>query len=306
MQNLAATGELGSLIQSGARILENACGPCIGIGQAPTSEGVSLRTFNRNFKGRSGTQDAKVYLVSPETAVAAAITGKITDPRKLDNYPTIVLPETFVLSDAMFISPSSKPSSVKVVMGPNIRPLPIFKPIKERLTGEVLLKTGDNISTDDILPGGSEIMSLRSNIPEISKYTFVHVDKTFAQRALEKGGGFIIGGENYGQGSSREHAAIAPKYLGISAIIAKSFARIHMANLVNFGILPLTFADKHDYTDFDEGDNLFLETDDLKEHLVVQNLTKDKKFNVNLNLSPMEKNIVKAGGKLAAIKAKQK
>ena len=306
LQNLATTGELVSLIQSGARILENSCGPCIGIGQAPTSAGVSLRTFNRNFKGRSGTQDAKVYLVSPETAVAAAITGKITDPRKLGKYPSISLPETYVLSDAMFISPSTLPSSAKVVMGPNIRPLPIFNPIKERLTGEVLLKTGDNISTDDILPGGSEIMSLRSNIPEISKYTFVHVDKTFAQRAFEKGGGFIVGGENYGQGSSREHAALAPKYLGVSAIIAKSFARIHMANLVNFGILPLTLVDKNDYNNFDEGDNLFLETNDLKDHLVVHNLTKKKEVNVNLKLSLMEKNIVRAGGKLAAIKAKQK
>ncbi len=215
LQNLSATGEIEPLIQSGARILENACGPCIGIGQAPTSEGVSLRTFNRNFKGRSGTQDAKVYLVSPETAVAAALTGKITDPRKLGKFPAISMPDSFVLSDALFIYPPAKPASVKVVMGPNIKPLPSFQPIPDRLIGEVLLKTGDNLSTDEILPGGSQIMSLRSNIPEISKYTFVHVDKTFAVRALEKGGGFIVGGENYGQGSSREHAAIAPKYLGI-------------------------------------------------------------------------------------------
>ena len=255
MQNLAATGELEPLIASGARILENACGPCIGIGQAPTSEGVSLRTFNRNFKGRSGTQDAKVYLVSPETAVAAALTGKITDPRKLGEYPKIVLPDRFVLSDAMFISPTEA-SSAKVVMGPNIKPLPTFTPISVKLEGEVLLKVGDNISTDDILPGGSEIMALRSNIPEISKYTFVHVDKSFAQRALQRSGGFIVGGENYGQGSSREHAAMAPKYLGVKAIIAKSFARIHMANLTNFGILPLTFSDKNDYDAITQGDQL--------------------------------------------------
>ena len=306
MQNLAVAGDLEALIQSGARILENACGPCIGIGQAPTSEGVSLRTFNRNFKGRSGTQDAKVYLVSPETAVAAAITGKITDPRKLGKYPDIAMPVRFVLSDAMFIFPSLKSSDVKVVMGPNIKPLPTFKPITENLTGEVLLKTGDNISTDDILPGGSEIMSLRSNIPEISKYTFVHVDKTFALRALERGGGFIVGGENYGQGSSREHAALAPKYLGIKAIIAKSFARIHMANLVNFGILPLTFGNKDDYAGVDQGDKLDLATDDLKEHLLVKNLTKGTELKVNLNLSEMERNMVRVGGKLAAIKAKQK
>ncbi len=305
MQNLAATGELEVLIQSGARILENACGPCIGIGQAPTSEGVSLRTFNRNFKGRSGTQDAKVYLVSPETAVAAALTGKITDPRKIGKYPEISMPEKFVLSDAMFIYPNAKATG-KVVMGPNIKPLPTFKPIPEKLTGEVLLKVGDNISTDDILPGGSEIMSLRSNIPEISKYTFVHVDKSFANRALEKNGGFIVGGENYGQGSSREHAALAPKYLGVKAIIAKSFARIHMANLVNFGILPLTFADKKDYLKVDQGDKLALEVGGLEDHLKVKNSTKGTSIDVTLNLSDLEKSLVKAGGKLAAIKAKQK
>jgi aconitate hydratase len=305
MQNLATTGELEPLIQSGARILENGCGPCIGIGQAPITEGVSLRTFNRNFKGRSGTQDAKVYLVSPETAVAAALTGKITDPRKLGKYPEISIPERFMLSDAMFIYPATT-SVAKVVMGPNIKPLPTFKPIPSRLTGEVLLKLGDNISTDDILPGGSEIMSLRSNIPEISKYTFIHIDKTFASRALEKNGGFIVGGENYGQGSSREHAALAPKYLGVKVIIAKSFARIHMANLVNFGILPLTFADKRDYARIAQGDALDLEISELKDNLCVRNLTKGTKVDVTLSLSDLEKSMVKAGGKLAAIKAKQK
>ncbi len=305
MQNLAATGELEPLIQSGARILENSCGPCIGIGQAPTSEGVSLRTFNRNFKGRSGTQDAKVYLVSPETAVAAALTGKITDPRKLGKYPEITMPQWFMLSDAMFIYPTAEFQG-NVVMGPNIKPLPTFTPTPQKLTGEVLLKLGDNISTDDILPGGSEIMSLRSNIPEISKYIFIHIDKTFANRALEKNGGFIVGGENYGQGSSREHAALAPKYLGVKAIIAKSFARIHMANLVNFGILPLTFADKQDYLGIAQGDILDLDVKNLEERLCVKNLTKSTTFEVALSLSDLEKSIVKAGGKLAAIKAKQK
>ena len=305
LQNLTVTGELEPLIQSGARILENACGPCIGIGQAPTTEGVSLRTFNRNFKGRSGTQDAKVYLVSVETAVAAAITGKITDPRKLGKYPEIAIPEKFVLNDAMFIYPTAE-SVTKVVMGPNIKPLPTFKPTPDKLTGEVLLKLGDNVSTDDILPGGSEIMSLRSNIPGISKYTFVHIDKTFATRALEKMGGFIVGGENYGQGSSREHAALAPKYLGVKAIIAKSFARIHMANLINFGILPLTFADKQDYLGITQGDVLDLEVEDLEEHLRGKNQTKGTTIEVTLCLSDLEKSMVKAGGKLAAIKAKQK
>jgi aconitate hydratase len=305
MQNISASGELESLIQSGARILENACGPCIGIGQAPTSEGVSLRTFNRNFKGRSGTQDAKVYLVSPETAVAAAINGKITDPRKLGKYPEITMPEKFVLSDAMFIYPTTK-SADKVILGPNIKPLPTFKPTPDRLTGEVLLKLGDNISTDDILPGGSEIMSLRSNIPEISKYLFVHIDKKFAGRALEKGGGLIVGGENYGQGSSREHAALAPKFLNVKAIIAKSFARIHMANLINFGILPLTFADKQDYLGIVQGDVLNIEVKGLKKHLLVRNLTQGTTIEVTLCLSALEKSMVKEGGKLAAIKAKQK
>jgi aconitate hydratase len=305
LENLSVTGELEPLIQSGARILENACGPCIGIGQAPTSEGVSLRTFNRNFKGRSGTQDAKVYLVSPETAVASAIAGKITDPRKLGRYPEINLPEKFVLSDNMFIYPKMKATSC-VVMGPNIKPLPSFKPMPDRLSGEVLLKLGDNVSTDDILPGGTEIMSLRSNIPEISRYTFCRVDKTFASRAIEKNGGFIVGGENYGQGSSREHAALAPKYLGVKAVVAKSFARIHMANLVNFGILPLTFKDKKDYSGFSQSDALDLDVKDFNERLLVKNRTKGTKVDVTLSLSELEWSIVKAGGKLAAIKAKQK
>ena len=305
MQNLVATGELEALIQSGARILENACGPCIGIGQAPTSEGVSLRTFNRNFKGRSGTQDAKVYLVSPETAVAAAITGEITDPSKLGKYPEIRMPERFVLSDSMFIYPTAT-SAAKVVMGPNIKPLPSFTPMPNWLSGEVLLKLGDNISTDDILPGGTEIMSLRSNIPEISKYTFCRIDKTFAPRALEKNGGFIIAGENYGQGSSREHAALAPKYLGVKAVIAKSFARIHSANLVNFGILPLTFVNTKDYSGIGQGDALELDVKGLNARLLVKNVTKSKKIKVALSLSELEKDIVKAGGRLAAIKANAK
>ncbi len=304
MENLAAAGELEPFIHSGARILENACGPCIGIGQAPPTEAVSLRTFNRNFKGRSGTQDAKIFLVSPETAVAAALTGKITDPRKLGEFPEIKMPEKFLLSDAMFLQPSGC-ASTQVVMGPNIKPLPDFPPLPAKLCGEVLLKTGDNITTDDIIPGGSEIMSLRSNIPQISTYTFCHLDKACAGRALRKCGGFIVGGENYGQGSSREHAALAPKFLGVKAIIAKSFARIHMANLVNFGILPLTFVDKKDYDSIEMGDELEVSVEDLPEQLVVVNKTKGTKINVNLTLSAVEKEQVLAGGKLALIKAKQ-
>jgi aconitate hydratase len=305
LENLAASGELVDLIHAGARIIENGCGPCIGIGQAPPSGGVSLRTFNRNFKGRSGTQDAKVYLVSPETAVAAALTGVITDPRKLKDYPKIALPEKFLLSDNLFIYPTAQPQSVQVVMGPNIKPLPSFPPLQPLLAGEVLLKVGDNISTDDILPGGSEVMSLRSNIPAISKYAFRPIDPTFAERALQKQGGFIVGGENYGQGSSREHAALAPKYLGVKAVLAKSFARIHLANLINFGIVPLTFSDKQDYAHFAQGDLLELETDNLKRTLNVKNTTTGAKLQVECDITDLDRVMIRAGGKLAAIKQKQ-
>jgi aconitate hydratase len=304
LENLAASGELVDIISAGARILENACGPCIGIGQAPQTDAVSIRTFNRNFKGRSGTQSAQVYLASPETAVASAIHGEITDPRKLGKYPEITLPESIMIDDSMFIFPE-KPFTGEIRRGPNIKPLPNFPPIPDRLTGEVLLKLGDNVSTDDILPAGSEIMSLRSNIPEISRYTFRYVDVEFVDRALEKGGGFIVGGENYGQGSSREHAALAPKYLGVKAVIAKSFARIHLANLVNFGIVPLTFMDKQDYSNVAQGDMLELDVKRLKRNLCVKNVTKGAEITVNLDLSDREKGMLKAGGKLAAIKAKQ-
>ncbi|MGB9842633.1 MAG: aconitate hydratase, partial [Candidatus Bathyarchaeales archaeon] len=266
--------------------------------------GVSLRTFNRNFKGRSGTQSAKVYLVSPETAVASAIYGEITDPRKLGKYPKVTLPEEVMIDDNMFIFPQKRFKG-EIRRGPNIKPLPEFAPLPNRLTGEVLLKLGDNVSTDDILPGGSEIMALRSNIPEISKYVFCNIDQQFADRALKKGGGFIVGGENYGQGSSREHAALAPKYLGVKAVIAKSFARIHLANLVNFGIVPLTFADKQDYAHVAQGDVLELDATELKSRLRIRNVTKDEEFQVELDLSDLEKSVLKAGGKLAAIKAKQ-
>jgi len=304
LENLAASGELVDIIRAGARILENACGPCIGIGQAPPTDGISLRTFNRNFKGRSGTQGAKVYLVSPETAVASAIYGEITDPRKLGKYPKITLPEKIIIDDNMFIFPE-RHFAGEIRRGPNIKPLPKFPPMADRLTGEVLLKLGDNVSTDDILPGGSEIMALRSNIPEISKHAFRYVDPSFADRALKKGGGFIVGGENYGQGSSREHAALAPKYLGVKAVIAKSFARIHLANLVNFGIVPLTFVDKQDYSNVAQGDILELDVKGLKRNLCAKNVTKGAEIKVELDLSDREKGMLKAGGKLAAIKAKQ-
>ena len=304
LENLAASGDLVDIIRAGARILENACGPCIGIGQAPQTDAVSIRTFNRNFRGRSGTQSAQVYLASPETAVASAIYGEITDPRKLGEYPEITLPEKIIVDDSMFIFPKRRFTG-EIRRGPNIKPLPNFPPITDRLTGEVLLKLGDNVSTDDILPGGSEVMSLRSNIPEISKHTFRYVDSSFKDRALKKGGGFIVGGENYGQGSSREHAALAPKYLGVKAVIAKSFARIHLANLVNFGIVPLTFADKQGYGGVAKGDVLELDVKGLMRNLCVKNATKGSEIQVELDLSDREKSMLKAGGKLAAIKAKQ-
>jgi aconitate hydratase len=303
LENLAQSGELVDIISSGARILENACGPCIGIGQAPQTDAVSIRTFNRNFKGRSGTQSAQVYLASPETAVAAALYGEITDPRKLGTYPKITLPKTIRIDDSMFIFPEN-PFAGEIRRGPNIKPLPGFPPIPDKLTGEVLLKLGDNVSTDDILPGGSEVMSLRSNIPEISRYTFRFVNPTFADRALAKGGGFIVGGENYGQGSSREHAALAPKYLGVKAILAKSFARIHLANLVNFGIVPLTFGDRQDYVGIVQGDVLEIDLEGLNKNPRVKNVTRSKEISVELSLSDHEKSMLEAGGKLAAIKAK--
>ncbi len=305
LENLAASGELVHIIKAGARVIENACGPCIGIGQAPPTDGVSLRTFNRNFYGRSGTQSAKVYLVSPETAVVSAIHGEITDPRKLGTYPEITLPEKIMIDDSMFVFPTEKTHAGKIVRGPNIKPLPNFPPIPDRLQGAVLLKLGDNVSTDDILPGGSEILALRSNIPEISKYAFRYVDPSFADRALKKGGGFIVGGENYGQGSSREHAALSPRYLGVRAIIAESFARIHLANLVNFGIIPLTFVDKQDYSGVSQGDVLDVDVRGLKKNLCIKNVTKGLEIQVDLSLSDREKDVIKAGGKLASIKARQ-
>jgi aconitate hydratase len=239
--------------------------------------------------------------VGPETAVASALHGEITDPRKLGKYPEISLPEKFMINDNMFIFPTEKVHATEIVRGPNIKPLPSFQPIPDRLRGEVLLKLGDNVSTDDILPGGSEILSLRSNIPKISKYTFRYVDPSFVDRALKKGGGFIVGGENYGQGSSREHAALAPKYLGVKAIIAKSFARIHLANLINFGIIPLTFADKKDYMGIVQGDMLELVTKGLRKTLRVKNVTRNVEIQFELDLSDHDKDVLKAGGKLVAV-----
>ena len=299
---LAAEGTLRDLIGAGARILESACGPCIGMGQAPGSKAVSLRTFNRNFLGRSGTKDAGIYLVSPETAAASALTGIFTDPRSLEADLAVALPEQYLIDDNMIIPPLADGSQVEILRGPNIKALPVGMPLGQDLQGEVLLKVEDNITTDHIMPAGAKILPLRSNIPEISKYVFTQVDPTFSQRALEKGGGFIIGGHNYGQGSSREHAALAPMYLGVKGVICKSFARIHKANLVNFGLLPLTFAQEADYERISQGDQLEIpavaQSLEQGAPLLLKNLTKGEEYPLEYDLSPRAIRILLAGGLL--------
>jgi aconitate hydratase len=305
---LAENGALADLIAAGARILESACGPCIGMGQAPPSGGVSVRTFNRNFQGRSGTADAQVYLASPEVAAATALTGVLTDPRTLGPGIIVNQPEQFILDDRMILPPSPEPEKVEIIRGPNIKPLPVNKPLPRELSGEVLLKVADNITTDHIMPAGAKVLPLRSNIPAIAQHVFAPVDSEFAQRAQAKGGGFVVGGHNYGQGSSREHAALAPMYLGVKAVIAKSFARIHRANLVNFGILPLTFVRETDYETIEQGD--VLKFTDLHNQLLngnvltVQNETKGITFETEHNLSPRFIEIILAGGLLNYTKAK--
>ncbi len=257
--NVMMMGGTRAFIEAGARIHEPGCLGCIGMGQAPATGTVSLRTFPRNFKGRSGTKDDLVYLCSPETAAASALTGKITDPRTLGRaYPAIQYPEKYFFKPEWFIAPPKDGSNVEIIRGPNIKPFPRFDAMPETLSGEVLIKVGDNISTDIIMPAGNRVLPLRSNIPAISEFVFEALDPAFAQRAREKSGGIVIGGENYGQGSSREHAALAPRYLGVIAKIAKSFARIHKANLINFGIVPLVFKDRKDYDFFRQGDRVVL------------------------------------------------
>jgi len=305
--HLVETGEFKYLVDAGARVLENACGPCIGMGGAPPSGSVSVRTYNRNFEGRSGTKDAKVLLVSPETAAVTAIKGALTDPRKMGKPPKIVMPDKFIVNDNMIIPPLpyEEAKKVKVIRGPNIKPLPEFPPMPEKLEGDVLIKVEDNITTDHIMPAGAKILPLRSNIPEISKYVFSRVDEKFYERAIEKNGGFIIGGENYGQGSSREHAAIAPKHLGIKAVIAKSFARIHSENLINFGIVPLVFSDIKDYDRIEQGDKLEIDVSNLeKGEATLKDITKGFSIKLTHNLSKMDIAILREGGKLPYIKRK--
>ena len=305
---LAKNGALADLIASGARILESTCGPCIGMGQAPRSGAVSLRTFNRNFEGRSGTKDAKIYLVSVQTAAASALTGHITDPRTLGKAPEIKMPEKFDIDDSMILSPSTKPEEVEVYRGPNIKPLPVQQKLSESMGGKVLLKVSDNITTDHIMPAGSKILPLRSNIPAISKYVFESVDPSFSERALKEKGGFVIGGENYGQGSSREHAALAPMYLGVKAVIAKSFARIHFANLINFGILPLTFENAADYDKIEQGDelnapNILKELDERKPITFINKTKGNAEYKFKYNLTDRQVKIIKEGGLLNETKA---
>ena len=302
---LASNGALATMIDAGARILESACGPCIGMGQAPNSGGVSLRTFNRNFLGRSGTKDGQIYLVSPETAAASALTGYLTDPRTLGEMPEIKVPDQFKINDNMVVAPASveEMDSVEVLRGPNIKPYPETAPLVDNIECQVSLKVGDNITTDHIMPAGAKILPLRSNIPAISQHCFTVCDEDFPRRAKNMGRSIIVGGTNYGQGSSREHAALAPLYLGIKAVLVKSFARIHRANLINAGILPLTFVNETDYDKISQGDEIAIENvrgdiQACKTQLTVKNKTTGAEIPVLCELTGRTKDIILAGGLL--------
>lgn len=302
---IAENGALADMIAAGARILESACGPCIGMGQSPNSKGVSLRTFNRNFEGRSGTKDGQIYLVSPEMAAVSALTGYLTDPRTLGDMPEFKLPEHFKINDNMVVPPADEADmdSVEVLRGPNIKPFPQTSPLDDSIDCQVSLKVGDNITTDHIMPAGAKILPLRSNIPAISQHCFTVCDEDFPRRAKNMGKSIIVGGSNYGQGSSREHAALAPLYLGIKAVLVKSFARIHRANLINAGILPLTFVNEADYDKINQGDEIVLadvradvEADMSK--LTAVNKTTGVEIPVLCELTGRTKDIILAGGLL--------
>lgn len=302
---IAENGALADMIAAGARILESACGPCIGMGQSPNSKGVSLRTFNRNFEGRSGTKDGQIYLVSPEMAAVSALTSYLTDPRTLGDMPEFKLPEHFKINDNMVVPPADEADmdSVEVLRGPNIKPFPQTSPLDDSIDCQVSLKVGDNITTDHIMPAGAKILPLRSNIPAISQHCFTVCDEDFPRRAKNMGKSIIVGGSNYGQGSSREHAALAPLYLGIKAVLVKSFARIHRANLINAGILPLTFVNEADYDKINQGDEIVLadvradvEADMSK--LTVVNKTTGVEIPVLCELTGRTKDIILAGGLL--------
>ncbi len=303
---LAKNGALADMVAAGARILECACGPCIGMGQSPATDAVSLRTFNRNFYGRSGTPSASVYLVSPETAAASAVAGVFTSPLNLEQSRLealgIPMPEAFEINDNMVIPPAGEGEEVEVVRGPNIKPFPINKAMPEEIFGEVLLKMEDNITTDHIMPSNAKLLPYRSNIPYLSDYCLAPVDESFPARAKEKKGGFLVAGQNYGQGSSREHAALVPLYLGIKGVIAKSFARIHMSNLINSGILPLVFANEADYDKIGQGDQLEIRQARQKtagaEPFVLYNATRKESYEVKLEVSQRLREILLAGGLL--------
>ncbi len=302
---LALNGALSDMISAGARILESACGPCIGMGQSPNSAGISLRTFNRNFEGRSGTKDAGIYLVSPEVAAASALTGYLTDPRELGEAPEVEMPEKFIVNDNMIEPPASEEEAkdIEVLRGPNIKPFPKTSPLPEEITAKAILKVGDNITTDHIMPAGAKILPYRSNIPHLSQYCFAVCDESFPERIKAEGKGIIIGGSNYGQGSSREHAALVPLYLGVKAVICKSFARIHVANLVNAGILPFTFANEADYDRIDQMDELSLpnikDCIENKKQIVLKNLTKNEEYELDSShLSDRQRAMLVCGGLL--------
>ena len=301
---LARNGALADIIAAGARILESACGPCIGMGQSPNSAGVSLRTFNRNFEGRSGTADAQVYLVSPEVAVASALTGYLTDPRTLGEAPKIEMPDEFLVNDNMIALPSEveNAESVEILRGPNIKEFPNSTALPQDITAKAVLKVGDNITTDHIMPAGSKILPYRSNIPHLSQYCFAVCDTQFAERCKKEGNGIVVGGSNYGQGSSREHAALVPLYLGVKAVVVKSFARIHCANLINAGIIPLTFKDENDYDMIEQGDVLALynirDCIANDKPIVLKNETKGIEIALNSDFSQRQKDIILAGGLL--------
>ncbi len=307
---LARDGSLADMIGAGARMLEAGCGPCIGMGGSPGTGHISIRSYNRNFRGRCGNKDAFVYLASPVSCAVMAVKGEIVDPRDAGiEIEAVKEPEEFLINDNMIVPPAEDAGSVEIIKGPNIKEVPLKEPLSDTVSAEVLLKVGDNITTDDIMPAGAQVLPLRSNIPEISKYVYSQIDPTFSERALKtkaEGGGIIVGGENYGQGSSREHAAMAPMYLGIQAVFAKSFARIHRANLINFGILPLVFKNPSDYDQLEQGDRIVL--DGLKEAVqhrgdfIARVQGKDLQIELTTDLSERERKLILAGGLLPYVK----
>jgi aconitate hydratase len=305
---LAKNGALATMIDAGARILESACGFCIGMGQSPATNGVSLRTSNRNFEGRSGTTSANVYLVSPEIAAVSALKGYIADPSELGEAFDIEMPKEFIINDNLIVHPAVKGEDVEVVRGPNIKPFPKAKAIESIVEGKVLTKVHDNITTDHIMPSNAKLLPYRSNVPYLSEYCLTPCDKEFPSKAKQYGGGFIVGGDNYGQGSSREHAALAPLYLGVKAVLAKSFARIHMANLINNGIMPLIFENEEDYNKMDTMDELLIEdtTEQVdKGIIIVKNKSKNEEYRMLLNITDRQKKMIKAGGLLNLVKTNQ-